>query len=112
MRKFCFVKSPLNFDLFSTGEVKMINRHGEHIFDRVFYSLISSGSVGLTRQQQRIHRLKKAHWYYVLPCTPNSPPMSIASIFDQELKYRKRAGGLDDVFEMIFGNVLLSRFYP
>ena len=38
--------------------------------------------------------------------------MSIVSIFDQEFKYRDRVGGLDDVFEKIFGDVLLSWFYP
>ena len=105
--------SPLNRELFPADQVKIINRHGEHIFDRVFYSLISCGSVGLTeRQQQRIHRLKKGHWYYVLPCSLNPPPMSIVSIFDQEFKYRDRVGDLDDVFEKIFGDVLLSWFYP
>ena len=65
--------SPLNRELFPADHVKIINRHGKHIFDRVFYSLISSESVGLTRQQQRIHRLKKGHWYYVLPCSPSAP---------------------------------------
>ena len=55
--------------------------------------------------------MKKDHWYYVLPCTPNSTPTSIASIFEQEFKYRERIGGLDAVSEIIFGDVLLSRFY-
>ena len=49
----CFaLLSPLDRELFPIKKVKIINRHGEHIFDRVFYSLISSGSVGLMRQQQ------------------------------------------------------------
>ncbi|CAF3155818.1 unnamed protein product [Rotaria sp. Silwood2] len=104
--------NPLDRELFQANQVKIINRYDEHVFDKAFYSLIPSGSVGMTQQQRHIHCLKKGHCYHVLPHTPNPPPMSITSIFDQEFKYQERVGGLDDVFQTIFGDVLLSRFYP
>ena len=110
-KNFAFLNR-IDRNLFITNQVKIINRHGEHVFDKALYSLIPYGSVGLNQEQQKLHRLKKGHCYHVLPYTPYSPPVSITSIFDHKYKYRERVGGLDDVFETIFSDVLISRFYP
>ncbi len=48
----------------------------------------------------------------MLPYIPNPPPVPITTIFNNKFKYRERFGGLDDVFNQIFSNVLLSRLYP
>jgi vesicle-fusing ATPase len=82
------------------------------VFDKETYSLVPYGYVALNRQQRKKHRIKKRHCYQVQPYIPNPLPLSIATIFDREFKYRERVGGLDSVFETIFSDVLLSRFYP
>ena len=48
----------------------------------------------------------------MLPYIRNPPPVSITTISDDEYEYREHLGGLDDAFETIFSDVLLSRFYP
>lgn len=99
-------------DNFKTSQVKIINRHGEHVFDTIFYSLMPFDSIGLTRRQRENCGLKKNHRYYVLPHTPSETPVTLASIFDQKYNYRKYVGGMDDVLETIFGDILLCRLYP
>lgn len=110
-KNFAFI-NPLDRHLFTANQVKIINRHGEHVFDKAFYSLVPSGYVALTRQQRKNYRLKKRHCYQVLSYTPNPSPVSIVSRFNCKFNYRERIGGADDVFETIFGHVLISRLYP
>lgn len=110
-KNFAFI-NPLDRHLFGGNQLKIINRHGEHIFDKVFYSLVPSGYVALTRQQREKCRLKKRHCYEVLSHdTPKPSSVSIVARFNGKFNYREQVGGVDDVFETIFDQVLISRLY-
>ncbi|CAF1425280.1 unnamed protein product [Didymodactylos carnosus] len=126
-KKFTVINSPLYYDeditnyatvnatdidLSETQYLEITTRHGEFKFEAVTDIGVPSNTIGLNSRQRTRDRLKLYHTYYVKPSVKQSSLHSIVDLFDQKYNFRAKVGGSDTVFEKIFGEALLARFYP
>ena len=56
--------------------------------------------------------MKLYHSYKVRALSPVEPSKGLSDILKTKFEFQSKVGGLDHIFERIFGDVLLSRIYP
>ncbi|CAF1068985.1 unnamed protein product [Didymodactylos carnosus] len=99
----------INIDLSETKYLAITKRHGKFKFEAVTDIRVPKNTIGLNSRQRKRDRLKLYHTYNVKPSVKQH---SIVDLFDQKYSFRAKIGGEDKMFEKIFGEALLSRFYP
>ena len=91
--------------------VEIVNKHGVFKFTIVIQPSITSGAIGLNRRQRKKYRLKLYH-SYIVRLSLYKPSVTLFDIINTKFNFRSRIGGMERVFEEIFGDVLLPRLYP
>ncbi|CAF1163490.1 unnamed protein product [Didymodactylos carnosus] len=101
-----------DIDLSETKYLEITTRHGKFKFEAVTDIGVPPNTIRLNSRQRKRDRLKLYHTYYVKPSVKQSSLHSVVDLFDRKYNFKAKVGGADTVFEKIFGEALLSRFYP
>ena len=104
--------SPEDDSLSKTNRIQVTNKHGSYEFQSKVRPFVPTGAIAVSYQVQKVYGLKLYHSYKVRALSPVEPPKGLSDILKTNFEFQSKVGGLDHIFERIFGDVLLSRIYP
>jgi vesicle-fusing ATPase len=100
-------------DVFSrTNRVEITTKQGIFEFNVAIEPFVTPGAIALNRRQRKKYHLKLYHRYFVRPCSSSKSSRTLSDIINERFDFKSRVGGMERVFEEIFGDVLLPRLYP
>ena len=104
--------SPEDDSLSKTNRIQVTNKHESYEFQSKVRPFVPTGAIAVSYQVQKVYGLKLYHSYKVRALSPVEPPKGLSDILKTKFEFQSKVGGLDHIFERIFGDVLLSRIYP
>ena len=104
--------SPEDDSLSKTNRIQVTNKHESYEFQSKVRPFIPTGAIAVSYQVQKVYSLKLYHSYKVRALSPVESSKGLSDILKTKFEFQSKVGGLDHIFERIFGDVLLSRIYP
>ena len=104
--------SPEDDSLSKINRIQVTNKHESYEFQSKIRPFVPTGAITVSYQVQKVYGLKLYHSYKVRALSPVEPPKGLSDILKTKFEFQSKVGGLDHIFERIFGDVLLSRIYP
>ncbi|CAF1394366.1 unnamed protein product [Adineta ricciae] len=98
--------------LLDTNRVEILNKYVATEFEIISHPTVTKGAMALNRYQRKKYHLKKYHTYSVRFCSAKQPSRTLFDIINERFALKNKVGGMERVFEEIFGDVLLPRLYP
>ncbi len=98
--------------LSKANRIRVTTKHGSYDFNAKVKPCVPEGAMGVNYQLRKVYHVKNHQSYEVSVLTPVEPPKGISDILKTKFEFGSKVGGLDDTFESIFGDVLLTPIYP
>ncbi|CAF0711917.1 unnamed protein product [Adineta steineri] len=104
--------SPSDVTFSNLKQVEIVTKYEVINFEIFLNPTIVRGAMALNHYQRKKYRLKKYHSYLVCPCLSTTHSRTLFDIINEHFDFTSRIGGMKNVLEEIFGDVLLPRLYP